>query len=124
VGRPNGNFAQLRETRIILPFMTQHGSPVRLDVRVWLDAELAEKFGGFTCFQGQGACTMRDSSLKTEGDWVYDVAMPERDYPKLILIGLKLLTKADQETVYLRDPYGRVFIGSGAAELCAEIGYQ
>lgn len=122
MGRPHGGFDQLRETRIILPFMTQVGSPVRQDVRPWLEAELTEKFGGFTCYQGQGACTMRDGALKTEGDWIYDVAMPERDYPKLVLIALRLRAKADQETIYLRDPYGRVFIGSDASQLCGSIG--
>lgn len=109
---------QLRECRLVLPNLTKDGKSVDPSVQPWLETELVKQFGGFTAYAGWGACTMRDGSLKREEGTVYDVALHgDRDYTRLVLIGLSVLRRADQETVYIRDGYGRVYIGSNAAEL-------
>jgi hypothetical protein len=109
---------QLRECRLVLPAHTKDGEPVDPAVAVWLEAELIKQFGGYTAYACWGDCTMRDGSHKHESGVVYDVALRgDPAYHKFVLIGLGVLRRADQETVYMRDPYGRVYIGSNAAEL-------
>jgi hypothetical protein len=108
---------QLRECRTILPHTTQMGKPVDPSVQKWLEAELVKQFGGFTAHSSWGACIMADKSIKQEGGITYDVALRENSYNKLVLLALGILRRADQETVYIRDPFGRVFIGSTAAQL-------
>lgn len=114
---------QLRECRIILPTLTQKGElfDVR-KVRKWVEASLAAHFGGWTITPGAGECTMEDGSKKPETVFVYDVAIPgtEAAYRNLVRIALGIKEMADQETVYVKDPWGRVFIGATAAELTGE----
>lgn len=107
------------ECRIILP-TTKKDKETLVDPSVseWLQSQLIEKFGGYTAFSGWGGYTMHDGTPKTENVVIYDVAIRgNRDYNKLVILALGILRRADQETVYIRDPYGRVYIGSTAMDL-------
>lgn len=117
----HGKHNLLRECRVILPAFTQKGLNVDHSVQPWLEHELTKQFGGFTSMEGRGAYTFRNGSVTTQAILIYDVALFERDYTKLVLIALGIRQRADQETVYIRDPFGRTFIGSDAYSLTAGV---
>ena len=107
----------LYECRLVLPHYTQHGLHVDHTVQPWLEKALVQKFGGFNAYHSWGSGAMKDGSNKRESGITYDVALSPPDYSKLVLIALGVLRRADQETVYTRDPKGRAWIGANAIEL-------
>jgi hypothetical protein len=100
----------MREARIILPSLTQHGRLVRSDVSEWLEAQLLRHFNGFTKLDAEGVFWSEKHGKVVEFTTIYDIAVEfnSDSFIELVAIAQDLAHKADQECVYVRSAGGVV----------------
>jgi hypothetical protein len=113
----------MREARIILPSLTQHGRIVHSDVGDWLEVQLLRHFKGFTKWDAEGVFWSEQHGQVVEFTTIYDVAMEFNNdsFIELVTIAQKLAQKADQESVYVRSAGGVVLFVKPVGEMVSHV---
>jgi hypothetical protein len=100
----------LKEARIVMP----HGDKASsITAHNTLRQRLAEAFGGFTCYRGEGGWVDRNGCLIRDDVTIYDIAIDDdRDAPYELIarFAIEAGKALDQEAVYVRYPNGEVEI--------------
>jgi len=93
----------LREARIILPILDNHGAPTT-DAHAWLTEALIDTFGGATMLDCNGVWRGPDGKVHRDPGVAYDVAIPDDTRSAYMLrdIAAKACEMARQECVYVR----------------------
>src|SRR6266478_3676925 len=98
----------MREARIVLPYDTMNA--FLNNANAWLEEQLIDAFGGFTCTHGYGAWRDDGGTVSSEHINIYDVAVPsgQRSLSTLARLAWTVCNIARQDCVYLRYPDGEV----------------